>query len=237
MWEISVVLLLLALSLLLLWGAKRANEVDWGHRWVNVIDGGLRLFCRYYHGLRGDTLSLPPSGPAIVVANHISGLDPLLLIAASRRPLRFMIAREEYERFGLQWLFRAVGCIPVDRSNRPDLALREALKALEDGEVVALFPHGRIIRKRRHGRPLKAGAVRLAARSGAAIYPAYLDGVLGRGLTLLSLPLPSRARLTSFASFHCQEERREQCLEYLAQLLNGDIVSQVADENTQGSDG
>ncbi len=56
----------------------------------------------------------------MVVANHISGLDPLLMAAASRRSLHFMIAREQYERFGLKWLFRMAGCIPVDRERAPE---------------------------------------------------------------------------------------------------------------------
>jgi len=74
------------------------------------------------------------------VSNHVSGLDPLLLIAATRRPLRFVIAREEYERWGLRWLLHAVGCIPIARGRNPRSALSAARAALEAGEVVALFP-------------------------------------------------------------------------------------------------
>ena len=79
-------------------------------------------------------IPLPETGAAIVVCNHISGLDPLVLIAATPRPLRFLIAREEYERFGLQWLFRLGKCIPVERDKRPELAMRAALRAIENGE-------------------------------------------------------------------------------------------------------
>ena len=89
-------------------------------------------------------LPLPRSGPAIVVANHVSGLDPLLLVSASRRPLRFIVAREQYRRPELKWLLRAMGCIPVDRERQPQKALRHALRSLREGEVVALFPEGRI---------------------------------------------------------------------------------------------
>lgn len=120
------------------------HQVNWGGRWINRIDGWLRLFCRHYHRLPGNALHLPGRGGAIVVANYVSGLDPLLLIAASRRPLRFLIARERYERFGLTWLFRLGGCIAEDRVVRPQRALREALRALRAGEVVTLFPHGAI---------------------------------------------------------------------------------------------
>ena len=121
---------------------KAAQQTDWGNIWLNYLDGLNRLFCKYYHRLQYTLIDLPAEGPALVVANHLSGLDGFLLIAASRRPLRFMIAREQYERFGLAWLFKSIGCIPVDRSHRPEKGLRAALRALENGEVVVLFPQG-----------------------------------------------------------------------------------------------
>ncbi|MGD2083234.1 MAG: 1-acyl-sn-glycerol-3-phosphate acyltransferase, partial [Chromatiales bacterium] len=77
---------------------RAANLTDWGSGWLNLLDGVNRLFCRYYHRMNDVVLPLPAEGAAIVVANHVSGLDPLLLIAASRRPLRFLIAREQFER-------------------------------------------------------------------------------------------------------------------------------------------
>jgi len=104
------------------------------------------------------------TGCALLACNHISGLDPFLLIAASPRPLRFMIAREEYERFGLRWLFRRGHCIPVDRDRQPERALREALRALNAGEVVAVFPQGGIQRESQGHRKLKGGVVRLAQK-------------------------------------------------------------------------
>ena len=159
----------------------RANRIDWGVAWMNWLDGLNRLFCLHYHRLALVELPLPEKGPAILVANHISGLDPLLMIACSRRPLRFLIAREQYRRFGLQWLFRAVGCIPVDRERSPEKALRQAFKALRDGEVVALFPHGKIHLDSDPPRRTKAGASRLAAISKAPIAPLRLSGVARQG--------------------------------------------------------
>ena len=86
---------------------EAANVADWGNRWINRLDGLNRLFCRHFHRLGRQDIPLPARGGALVVSNHVSGLDPLLLIAASPRPLRFLIAREEYERWWLTWLFRA----------------------------------------------------------------------------------------------------------------------------------
>ncbi|HET8808371.1 MAG TPA: lysophospholipid acyltransferase family protein [Methylophaga sp.] len=184
------------LPLLIIWiiGLLAAGA-NWGGPHVNWLDGWTRILCRSLHGLGKQRIDLPEHGPAIIVANHISGLDPLLLIAASKRPLRFLIAREEYQRFGMQWLFRAAGCIPVDRDGRPEKSLRQALKALQQGEVIAIFPHGRIHLDSDPPRKIKAGCTRLALWSQAPIIPVRIDGVGAPGKILLAPWWPSRVRL------------------------------------------
>ena len=203
---------LLPLFFIWLIGLLAANA-DWGGPHVNWLDGWTRILCRSLHGLGKQQIDLPENGPAIVVANHISGLDPLLLIAASKRPLRFLIAREEYQRFGLQWLFRAAGCIPVDREGRPEKSLRQALKALQQGEVIAIFPHGKIHLDSDPPRKLKAGFARLAAWSDVAIYPMRIDGVTAVGKVLVAPLVPSRVRLTRHKPIYCQTEQLDNCLE------------------------
>ena len=200
----------------------RASEADWGGGWRNVMDGLIRLFCRYYHRLDYRYLPLPEQGPALVVSNHVSGLDPLLLITASRRPLRFLIAEEEYHRFGLTWLFRAAGCIPVDRDRRPEKALLQARQALERGEVVALFPHGRIHLDIDPPRPLKKGAVRLAIWCECPIFPVRLEGIRGERLIFKALVLRSRVQLKSFPPIYCDEGEQEDCLRRIRRHIEGE---------------
>ncbi|MCW8918529.1 MAG: 1-acyl-sn-glycerol-3-phosphate acyltransferase [Gammaproteobacteria bacterium] len=217
-WGVGV----LALFALLWWGWRlggRAAEVDWGGPWINRIDGLGRLFCRRYHRLQGGPLYLPESGPAIVVANHISGLDPFLLITASRRRLRFIIASEQYHRFGFNWLFRAAGCIPVDRQGRPERAFRAALKALAEGEVVALFPHGTIHLEGDPHRRLKPGAVRLAQLAGCPIFPVRIDGVRAAGGIFLPVVLRGRATIENFPPIDCSGRPPADCLAVLERVL------------------
>jgi 1-acyl-sn-glycerol-3-phosphate acyltransferase len=133
-----------------------------------------------------------------VVANHVSGLDPFLLIAASQRPLRFLIAREQYERFGLKWLFRMAGCIPVDRSGRPEKAFRAAQRALEQGEVIALFPHGTIHLDSDPYRPIKKGFAKLALLADVPVFPVRIDGVRAQGHVILAPWIPSHVQLTLY---------------------------------------
>jgi len=224
---VSTVLAVLALVLLaaflyrLARAARAAQAADWGGPWLNRLDGLNRLICRRYHRLPEVWLALPAEGPALVASNHVSGLDPLLLIAASRRPLRFIIAREEYERPVLTWLFRAIGCIPVDRGSRPELALRAALRALRAGEVVALFPHGRIHLDRDPPRPLKPGVVWLARQAGCPVVPARVEGVRAQGHVILAPFVPSRARVRAFAPLACAELRGAECLARLAEAIEG----------------
>lgn len=201
--------------------AAAANVADWGGPWLNLLDGLNRLFCRRYHRLRGGHLRLPRHGPALVVSNHVSGLDPLLMLASSPRPLRFLIAREEYERFGLRWLFRAVGCIPVSRQTNPRAALSAARQALQRGEVVALFPHGRIHLDHEPPTPLKRGVVYLAASAGAPIYPVRVEGIHGQGRVVGAVFRRSSARLHRYAPIEVSGREPLEVLNELAGRLAG----------------
>ncbi|MBE0510980.1 MAG: 1-acyl-sn-glycerol-3-phosphate acyltransferase [Chromatiales bacterium] len=212
-------LILIPALMLLAWWLAGQAEADWGHWYLQPLDGLNRLFCRHYHRLQGEPIPLPEQGGAIVVANHLSGLDPMLLLAASPRPLRFLIAAEEYRRFGFTWLFRAVGCIPVDRHGRPEKAFREALKALQAGEVIAIFPHGKIHLDNAPRRRLKPGAVRLAELANCPIYPVRLDGMQAQGEIFTPVFRRAHARLASRPPRQCAVGQAEDCLQRLEQDL------------------
>jgi len=219
MWWIMISLLLFLLISFSYIGYKH-SQVDWGGLIVNILDGWMRLLCHHLHKQADTVIPLPKTGAAIVVANHASGLDPFLLMTASRRPLRFLIAREEYERPILHWLFKAGGCIPVDRTGRPELALRQALKALQAGEVLALFPHGKIHLDSDPPRKLKGGVARLSAWTQTAIYPVRIDGVGREGSVALAPFIPSRIKLTFANSIQCEKESIPICLDFIYQAIS-----------------
>jgi len=210
---IPIILLVIAFLLFRFVNAcKKANKTDWGSPVLNVLEGMNRIFCQRYHRLDEVTIPLNESGPAIVVSNHISGLDPMLMIASSPRPLRFLIAREQYERFGFKWLFKAVGSIPIDRSKQADNAMRQAIKALQCGEVLAIFPHGKIHLPSDPLNKLKPGAARLAIKAGCPVYPIKISGISVQGQVLLPVVMRSRSSIRIFKSIGFNEEQTVESL-------------------------
>ncbi len=187
-----IIALLIAIWIVL---GLKANKANWGFWLTNVIDGWIRIYCRRFHRLEMSPIAIPSNGGAIIVANHASGVDPFVLIAATERPLHFLIAKEEYERFGLTWLFKMAGCIPVDRSGRVDKAFREVIRRINDGDVVALFPHGRIHLDHEEPYKIKPGLRKLAQKLSCPIYPARITGVRGAGDVFTGLMLPGKIRV------------------------------------------
>lgn len=134
------------------------------------------LFTRVYHRLHlPGPCPVPAQGPAILACNHTCGLDPLLIQAACPRLVVWMMAREYYNIRWLNWGFRLIDAIPVDRAARDMGATRSALRALEAGRVLGVFPEGRI-ETAGDLLPFQVGVALLAIRTGAPVYPAYLDG-------------------------------------------------------------
>lgn len=138
------------------------------------------LFQRFWPVTLQGEEHLPRRGPAILVANHASYLDPLVLMLISPTRLRFLGWQTHYNLPILGWGYRALGVIPVDVwgegvAIRPR-AYRQALACLQSGEVLAVFPEGG---RSPDGRFLKwrTGAARLALASGAPLVPITLNGL------------------------------------------------------------
>ena len=191
-WGAAALVVLLAAWLLRI--GRRARKAEWGHGIINSLDGLNRIFCVRYHGFTFDRIPLPDNGGAILAANHVSGLDPLLMGCACLKPLRYMIATEQYNRPMLRWLYRRMGTIPVDRKGAPEKAFYAARKALEDGELIGVFPQGRITLPD-ESVSLKRGVILLADLAKAPIIPLRLSGVAGLGQVFSAIFIRSNARL------------------------------------------
>lgn len=154
-----------------------------------------RQLTTYFHRLQVVTpCTVPAQGPAILVANHIGYLDPVLLQGACPRVITWMVATDFYHLPILHWFFRGIGAIPVQRSGRDLAATRAALRALARGQVIGLFPEGRIEPKREL-LPFQTGAALLAARTGAPLVPVALEGTQRDRPLLEALLTPQSARV------------------------------------------
>src|SRR5271154_5039084 len=88
---------------------SRAGAPDWA---LGAARGLNRFLCRSYHNLRVlRPCPIPAQGPAILICNHISALDPCLLQSTCRRVIVWMVAAEFYELPGLNWFFRRIQAI------------------------------------------------------------------------------------------------------------------------------
>ncbi len=125
--------------------------------------------------------AIPKRGPAIVGFNHIAFLDPFAAAyavdLAGRRP-RFLAKAELFEDPRVKWILKGCGQIPVRRGTaEAPMALDHALKALERGEVIVIFPEGTITRDPDlNPMEAKTGMARLALASGVPVTPCALWG-------------------------------------------------------------
>jgi 1-acyl-sn-glycerol-3-phosphate acyltransferase len=118
---------------------------------------------------------IPPRGGLLLVANHTSLVDPVLLAALFPRRLVFVAKAELFRYWPLGWILRAIRAIPVQRGQADIRALREVLVRLATGEVVVVFPEGTRSRTGVLGRA-RAGVGWLAARSQAPVLPVAIMG-------------------------------------------------------------
>jgi 1-acyl-sn-glycerol-3-phosphate acyltransferase len=171
MWTLPF--LCIALLLLTL-GWRRS-----GQKLHDYLGHGLvYVYVRVWQGCRhSGPAPLPKCGPAILYTNHTCSADPAFLDAGCVRPLSFILAEEYYNITWLRWLFDYLGCVTAKRDGRDVTAARQALRRLEQGRVLCLFPEGGLSNAgRQRLRPGKVGLAWLALRSGAPVFPGLIVG-------------------------------------------------------------
>lgn len=151
-----------------------------------IPDSLLRLFLwlvthTFYRVRVEGRENIPSQGGALFVSNHLSLFDAMLLQASTDRPIRFLMARDMYERRWVKPFARVMRVIPISSRQRPREmveALNEASEAIRNGEVVGIFAEGQITRI---GQllPFRRGLERIMRGVHAPIIPICLDGVWG----------------------------------------------------------
>ncbi|MCC6706736.1 MAG: MFS transporter [Gammaproteobacteria bacterium] len=125
---------------------------------------------------------LPEAGAALIVCNHVSFVDALVIAAACPRPIRFVMDHNIFKLPIISFVFRTGRAIPIaaarDNPKMTARAFDEVEKALADGDLVAIFPEGRIT-DTGELYPFKPGVTRILERSPVPVIPMALRGLWG----------------------------------------------------------
>jgi 1-acyl-sn-glycerol-3-phosphate acyltransferase len=151
---------------------------------------------RLLFGLQGRGMEhIPARGPVLIVANHSSFLDPPLVGGVATRQLSFMAKEELFRVPLLGGLIRRLNARPVRRDGADASALRTALRILQDGGVLLMFPEGTRGPEGTLREP-KPGAAMLAVLSGAQVVPVFIEGSGRAWPRGQSLPRLAKVRVT-----------------------------------------
>jgi len=135
----------------------------------------------YRFKVRGDE-HIPTQGAALLVCNHVSFVDPILLMAASPRPIRFIMDHNIFKMPLLGWFFKLAKAIPIapqrEDAGTYELAFEKARAVLADGELLCIFPEGAITRDGSLGE-FKGGVMKLLETNPVPVVPLALQNLWG----------------------------------------------------------
>lgn len=122
--------------------------------------------------------NLPDGEGAIIAPNHISNLDPLLVVGFCKKPMKAMAKAELFKNKICAAFFKAVGAFPINRGDADITAIKTCLRFLKKEELVLIFPHGTRI-KPGEDISIKEGVVLMALKARKNIVPCYISGTYG----------------------------------------------------------
>ncbi len=133
-----------------------------------------------------DPEQIPEQGAAVLVCNHVSYVDAIVIMAASPRPIRFVMDHRIFKISLLSWIFRTAKAIPIAPAKEDPWLMEKAYidiaQALHEGELVCIFPEGRLTSTGEMNE-FKGGIRKIIERSPVPVIPMALRGLWGSMLT------------------------------------------------------
>lgn len=161
---------------------------------LDLVRPGVHGFCRAYFGLRlVGAEHIPRDGPVVITPNHQTYADPPLVSIPVRRPVFYMAWSRLFQVPVFGSFIRLLRAFPVQIESSDPRATREAVRLLQAGEAVMIFPEGGRSVDGRIGR-FKPGAFRLAVSVGVPVLPVTIAG--GHQSWPPGRALPRRGRIT-----------------------------------------
>ena len=170
------------------------------------------------------TEHIPRTGPAIIIGNHISLWDAVILFCIVDRKIWF-IGKEELFRVPLLGpILRLVGVFPVKRDRIDREALRKSAEVLEQGDILSIYPEGT---RSTSGEllPFKNGAALFAHRSGAAVIPVYSENTN----RIFPKSLGRRVRITVGSALDLSEYYGKKANQSLLEEMSGRYREAILD--------
>lgn len=133
-----------------------------------------------------DTERIPKSGAAVLVCNHVSYVDAIVIMAASPRPIRFVMDHRIFKTPVLSWIFKTAKAIPIAPAKEDPWLMERAYvdiaQALHEGDLVCIFPEGKLTSTGEMNE-FKGGVKKILDRSPVPVIPMALRGLWGSTLT------------------------------------------------------
>lgn len=173
--------------------------------------------------------AIPDEGPAVLVCNHVSFVDALLIAGAVRRPVRFVMYYKIFQIPVLNFIFRTAGAVPIAARHEDEAIYTEAFERvsryLDKGEVVCIFPEGKLTADGEINE-FKAGVERILDANPVPVVPMALRGLWGSFFSRdpnkgFFRRIWSQVDLIASAPIAASEANRQQ-LQAQVSLLRGD---------------
>jgi 1-acyl-sn-glycerol-3-phosphate acyltransferase len=182
--------------------------------------------------LRG-AIELPPGQGGVIICNHRCPLDPAFVGLAVDHMVHWMVAKEYWANPVLRWFFHTCQCIPVGRGGVDTAATKIAIRYATSGQLVGMFPEGRINETDQLLLAARPGFVWVALKTHVPVIPCYIEGAPYDGTVWGCLFMPAKVRLVIGKpidlSPYYGREREHEVLEMLTKRLLQEIATLAGD--------
>jgi 1-acyl-sn-glycerol-3-phosphate acyltransferase len=173
-------------------------------------------------------LPVAPGQGAIVICNHRSPVDPCLIELGTHRVIHWLIAKEYCSDWRLSWFLRMAEVIPTNRAGMDTAATKMAIRYAQNGELVGLFPEGRLNTTDNFMLSGRPGVALIALKARVPIIPCYAKDCPYDGTTLGALLMHARVKVIVGrpvdVSEYCGREKERGVLEKLTRRLMHEVA-------------
>ena len=233
--HLAVYTLLIAVALVVLWFALARRRTPYTRRQFTLYIVN-NFFARVmWRTQTSGPLPVKENEGAVIVSNHRAGVDPLLIQLSANRVVHWLVAREYYEMPVISFIFRNLKSIPVNRGGIDTAATKMAIRLVQEGEIVGLFPEGRVNMTDDLLLPGRPGAALIALKGRAVVIPCYVTGAPYNGTALGSFFMFGHARVVVGQRIDLSEyfgrEGDKAVLEELTKRFLVEIAKLAGEEN------